>query len=306
MVTNKANSKLDKIKGGKFLDAPPSISHYTNIGGMMGIIDKGCVWASNVSYLNDREELVHGLRGATKALKRVLNDKTYANWASSLEAVVKEITDGRMPNTYAACFCQRTDVLSQWRGYGGSDQAVAITFKRQELEDLFVFHKAKLYPVVYGALKANKQITDHLRTNLDELTVYEFAAGNYSRSEKSKHAYYMLSRLLPQFKNIGFQDEREWRFVVQHETVRDLVCFRPVGNVIVPYIKLGPGEGAHLPIKSIRIGPGRDMELTKRRVELYLTTKGYSDTREPLAKLQWCDEFSTGMSGKRGVRGVLG
>jgi hypothetical protein len=29
-------------------------------------------------------------------------------------------------------------------------------------------------------------------------------------------------------------------------------------------------------------------------------------TSEPLAKLQWCDEFSTGMSGKRGVRGVLG
>jgi outer membrane immunogenic protein len=28
--------------------------------------------------------------------------------------------------------------------------------------------------------------------------------------------------------------------------------------------------------------------------------------REPLAKLQWCDEFSTGMSGTRGVRGVLG
>jgi len=28
--------------------------------------------------------------------------------------------------------------------------------------------------------------------------------------------------------------------------------------------------------------------------------------KEPLAKLQWCDEFSTGMSGKRGVRGVLG
>jgi hypothetical protein len=27
---------------------------------------------------------------------------------------------------------------------------------------------------------------------------------------------------------------------------------------------------------------------------------------EPLAKLQWCDEFSTGMSGTRGVRGVLG
>ena len=30
------------------------------------------------------------------------------------------------------------------------------------------------------------------------------------------------------------------------------------------------------------------------------------EKNEPLAKLQWCDEFSTGMSGKRGVRGVLG
>jgi DUF2971 family protein len=279
MVTMKANPKLDKIKGGKFLDAPPSISHYTNIGGMMGIIEKGCVWASNVSYLNDREELVHGLRGATKALKRVLNDRTYANWASSLDAVVKEITNGRMPNTYAACFCRRSDVLSQWRGYGGADQAIAVTFNRPELEALFSSQKAKLYPVVYGALKANKQITDHVIENLDELTIFEYAAGDFSQSEKRKRAYYMLSRLLPRFKNIGFQDEREWRFVVQQETVRDQVCFRSVANVIVPYIKLGPGEGAHLPIKSIRIGPGRDMVLTKRSVELYLTTKGYSDTK---------------------------
>jgi hypothetical protein len=39
------------------------------------------------------------------------------------------------------------------------------------------------------------------------------------------------------------------------------------------------------------------------------TSKKHKRTRhscEPLAKLQWCDEFSTGMSGTRGVRGVLG
>jgi hypothetical protein len=281
MVTSKANSKLDKIKGGKFLDAPLSISHYTNVGGMVGIVEKGCIWASNVSYLNDREELKHGLRGATKALKRVLNDSLYDDWANSLKAVVKEITEGRMPNTYAACFCQRSDVLSQWRGYGGSDQPVAVTFKRKELEDLFASHKAKLYPVV----KAKKQITDHLLENLNELTVFEYGAGTFSGPEKHQRAYHMLSRLLPRFKNIGFQDERKWRFVVQHETVRDLVCFRPVGNVIVPYIKLGPGEGSHLPIESIRIGPGRDMELTKHSVELFLKAKGYSDTRVFMTKV---------------------
>ncbi len=34
--------------------------------------------------------------------------------------------------------------------------------------------------------------------------------------------------------------------------------------------------------------------------------RGEFQMAEPLAKLQWCDEFSTGMIGKRGVRGVLG
>jgi hypothetical protein len=38
----------------------------------------------------------------------------------------------------------------------------------------------------------------------------------------------------------------------------------------------------------------------------HFALRGCKEASEPLAKLQWCDEFSTGMSGKRGVRGVLG
>jgi hypothetical protein len=284
MLMKKPNTKPG-IKGGRFLDKPPSISHYTTIGGMMGIIEDGCVWASNVSYLNDREELTHGLSGATRALEIVTKDETYAKWVSSLRAVVKEIQSGRMPNTYAACFCQGSDVLSQWRGYGGSEQAVAISFDRADLEALLSSQKAVLYPVVYGKLNANQQITEQLRENLDELTIFEHAAGDYSLAEKRRRAYRMLSRLLPQFKNIGFQDEREWRFVVQHETVREQVCFRAVGNVVVPYIKLGPGEGSPLPIRRIRVGPGREMDLTKRSVELYLGSRGYSDVKVFITKV---------------------
>src|SRR6476659_3362306 len=102
MVTKTTNTKPD-IKGGRFLDKPSRISHYTSIGGLMGIIEEGCVWASNVSYLNDREELIHGLSGATKAVKRVTKDETYAKWVRSLRAVMKEIKAGKIPNTYAAC-----------------------------------------------------------------------------------------------------------------------------------------------------------------------------------------------------------
>ena len=50
--------------------------------------------------------------------------------------------------------------------------------------------------------------------------------------------------------------------------------------------------------------PGRPTDKEGRGKQV---APGWNSVRqEPLAKLQWCDEFSTGMSGKRGVRGVLG
>jgi hypothetical protein len=46
---------------GKFLSHPDSLTHYTDLRGMMGIIESKQIWASNVSFLNDRRELLHGL-----------------------------------------------------------------------------------------------------------------------------------------------------------------------------------------------------------------------------------------------------
>ena len=42
---------------------------------MMGIIEDGCVWASNVSYLNDREELTHGASVLTRVLEIVTSER---------------------------------------------------------------------------------------------------------------------------------------------------------------------------------------------------------------------------------------
>ena len=66
----------------------------------------------------------------------------------------------------------------------------------------------------------------------------------------------------------------EWRLVVQHEKVQTSVLYRAGRNVVVPYIVLG-NNGGHLPLKSIRIGPGVDMELTEKSVKQFLGSKGY-------------------------------
>jgi hypothetical protein len=84
-----------------------SLGHYTNLAGLYGILETGQLWASNVAFLNDREELLHGVKCARRALSTIINDSKLHVWSDAIRAVVKQIEDGRLPNTYAACFCEK-------------------------------------------------------------------------------------------------------------------------------------------------------------------------------------------------------
>jgi hypothetical protein len=254
---------------------PSSLSHYTNLSGLMGIIDNGEIWASNVSFLNDRRELLYGLDVAAKVVKRFSSKETYADWHKPLVSATHRLKAGQIPDTYAACFCEKSDLLSQWRGYGGSEQAIAITFDTVKLAATLKGPLAILLPVVYGQIRTASEITQALSEKLRDLGKAASVNGR-SRDDKQKKANSLISGLLPQFKHSGFKDEKEWRIVIQHSRVGPFVSFRAKGNVMVPYLKLKLRDNhGKLPIKYIRIGPGRDEELTKRSMELYLAGKGY-------------------------------
>ena len=46
---------------------PDQLFHYTTLVGMQGIVQTGCLWASNVAFLNDSRELRHGIEMCQKA-----------------------------------------------------------------------------------------------------------------------------------------------------------------------------------------------------------------------------------------------
>lgn len=243
---------------------PGWLSHYTDLPGLIGIVDQGVIRASNVAYLNDREELLHGVRCARKALDRIVGSSRLAGWAEPIETVVAQIESGRMPDTYAACFCEKADLLSQWRGYGGGEQGVAIQFSRAGLEELAGAKGRYLAPVEYGVVTARSRINAELKVRLAEL----------SDEAPEGEVYHLLSALIPRFKHIGFKGELEWRLVAQHETLHEAVKFRARRNVILPYIEIGGPDG-RLPIRAVKIGPGPDVELTRKSVKQYLERKGY-------------------------------
>jgi hypothetical protein len=263
------------------LDPPTPLQHYTTLGGLIGMVEQGCIRASNVAFLNDREELIFGVRRAQMAMKVLQTDRRYKRWQKPLRAVMNEIVAGRIPNTYAACFATRPDLLSQWRGYGGSTQGVCISFQTSALVNAFGSQKAKLVPVVYGQLKGKNHILAELKATLKALVDAELTDAPMTEEAMEDAAYKALKVLLPLFKHLGFKEEEEWRFVVQHETTRASVKFRENGHVIVPYLELAmPREGSNkpgrLPIERVTIGPGKDMELTERSLALFFKTKGYA------------------------------
>jgi len=226
------------------------------------------------------------LDAAAKVVKKFASKETYAEWHKPLSTALSRLRAGRIPNTYAACFCEKSDLLSQWRGYGGAEQGVAIAFNRSKPGDALKGIKATLFPVIYGQIKARSEITQALSEKLAEFETATNGDG-VSEDEKRKNAHSMLSGLLPQFKHSGFKEEQEWRIVVQQSTVRPIVSFRAKAHVLLPYLKLKLANVGKLPIKYIRVGPGREQELTKRSIELYLASRSYEDVEVHLSNVPY-------------------
>src|SRR5215211_7755183 len=117
------------------------VYHYTNAAGLLGIISTGQLWATDIEFLNDAEELTYA-RAAVLADLRARADEIAPPETGSedglradvLRSIAEELEyppQGEPSSTYhiyATCFCEDGDLLSQWRAYGG-DGGYAIGFR---------------------------------------------------------------------------------------------------------------------------------------------------------------------------------
>src|SRR5687767_13984585 len=95
--------------------------HYTDLGGLIGILENGDLWLSHSRYCNDEEEMAHGQRvvsaAITDALARAGADAVQTQYLQELRSIIDQPAN---EGVYICCFCQRDNLLSQWRGYGAN------------------------------------------------------------------------------------------------------------------------------------------------------------------------------------------
>jgi hypothetical protein len=256
-------------------EAPPAtLSHYTTLEGLKGIVETGLLWASNASFLNDKAELSHALKVAKLAIVKLSSEKTMKQWSPMLKKVIAEFEDGGVPDTFVACFCRSDDNLSQWRGYGGTVQGVSLTFDRKKISKRLEPDKAAFFKVQYSKLSTAQKLSTALSEEIGKLAGLDELVGEPNETQRYNELRDRVSALLPRFKHLGFADEREWRYAIQRKVEPKDLRFRVSNNKVVPYIMIGASHNP-LPITAARIGPGPDQELTMRSVKLFLNSSGY-------------------------------
>ncbi|WP_255990121.1 DUF2971 domain-containing protein [Chitinolyticbacter albus] len=222
--------------------------------------------------MNDREELVHGLRAAKDAIQQ---SSRFHGWnQSKLLPVLNDVVEDYLktpPDVYVTCFGTDTDSLTHWRGYC-EGQGVSIELSLAGLEQLTGEIGGEFQQVIYSKVGDHGQAATEIQARVDWLIE---RMGSFITNENQRRL--LLAKVVRSaaaaFKHVGFKDETEWRYVYSEQPAPDFIQFRVRDNVLVPYFVL-KGAGP-LPITKVTVGPGKDQEFTRKSIERFLKASGY-------------------------------
>lgn len=280
--------------------------HYTSLENCIKLLDHNDgvfeIWASHLSYLNDKEEHVNGLNLINRKVEDLLLSKgdDLSDWIEDYEE--KRLYQTTLANEiFVICFCSKRSLLSQWKYYG-KNSGIAIQYNLDQCE-----YSGYIEGIENVEAEENKFITNYAQKviydNLQKQTIvdefieehiYNIYHGEKDNIDKQREIYRNMDNLYslaPLFKHDSFSEENESRllfrpiYMVSAENASNLVNYRVSDNKIIPYMKIkirGKKEGAirQPVIKSLTIGPGQNQDLIFEALKHYVSNKFPKDENQ--------------------------
>ncbi len=276
-INNIRNKYLSKCK----LD---TLYHYTNLEGFLGIVNNNSteMWASNIEFLNDSREYIHGIELCKDIISNEISESTSEKNQEFLEYIYINLSNEKN-EVYGISFCKDGDLLSQWRGYSRGDTGISIGFDVERLSKFRITESPNTilspHKIIYDKNIQINIIKDILKNGSELLE-----KSNLNKNFLINTILLELHFFLPLFKNHSFSEENEWRIIFtiyneKNEEKEGMVNYRVRDNVILPYIKLkydpkyGSLEEGKTFFSEIIVGPTRDIKLTERSISHYLKEK---------------------------------
>jgi hypothetical protein len=216
--------------------------HYTSLAGLMGVLNTGELWASELRSLNDTTELTRGfdlLAGA--ATDRLTGD------SDDIAQQLLDWIENRSrygPMMFAAAFTEEGNLLSQWRGYCPPGAGVSFGLSFAHIKACASSNRFRLGKCIYDGLRQRELA----QTFTDLLLEAARREGPNTRLHPSQSYHSTFHRLEEQtlhwcalMKHEAFAAEVEWRAV--SEAHIDYVTgagasirYRVGQSMVVPYI----------------------------------------------------------------------
>ena len=257
------------------------LCHYTSLDGAIGIIRGGDLWLTNSRYSNDDEELDHGHRLVDAVLDELeseaAGDTVRLDW---LRRLGDRLRAARGDQVYICCFCEKDNLLSQWRGYAENGGGVSLEF------DPVGFTAVAGPDSLHGLMRLWKVFydRDQQRKIIRDCVDYPYWP---SADEEARIRFVVdaIQFFMPTFKNGDFREEQERRLIfTPYPAALPQPRFRTRRGLLVPYYSLrelsgqdAPGSGFKLPISGVLIGPGPHRALNVESTRMMLAQQGYGD-----------------------------
>jgi Protein of unknown function (DUF2971) len=256
----------------RFITDKPAepLYHYTDAAGLIGIVENGCLWASDYRHLNDRKEY----RLGAELLQKEID-------ASQLDAQQRRAFHKLVAKTQKTCFVlsfsEKRDQLSQWRAYCPSGNGYSLGFGQHNA----LFQSAKqsefnLVRCVYDRAE-QRELCQSLISGYTEVMIrdrrsYDDAAAR-AREHLERYQWNLaLYTVVGALKHSGFKEEKEWRLISQYPNdLSDKLSFRSGRFGVTPFFKLPIdfGDGQRR-IETITIGPSSNRTAARTALDLLL------------------------------------
>lgn len=257
-----------------------TLYHYCTTDAFESIIKNRSLRLSSLLFTNDYNEgkILEWLFNKLADEEQLDHDLWHdlANEFRTTEEIIDSV---------AFCLSQAPDLLSQWRGYAGNGEGIAIGFSMEYLERFVDHHQEQdplkwpisLEPVIYSYEEMEKvfiplyktllQIKKLERTGLENATEEFIDTAFEAHREMSKSRY--------RIKNEGFSEEQEWRMVAQYAFTNKNYDVRSKGSALVPCIELELIDLDIPIINKVIMGPKHNTHLDVMRT--FLKFRGFPD-----------------------------
>jgi hypothetical protein len=277
---------------------PSELWHYTNAEGLIGIVQTGQIWSTQVACVNDTLEqryfgnLVHE---SVKVRRAQNTDETLSILLRVADEALAD-RDFSSAGHFVTCFSEVEDDLGQWRGYGGGECGYAIALRSDGiLEALKRRPSALLLPMNYQPI-----VHAHLVDDVVRMAEIYFRAGlsrapndveTWTRQFLSSFAL-ELDIFACVIKHPKFSGEVERRITTLLQTgEHNELIFRQKRTLLARHLPLDltlTADGKRrLPITRILIGPGPSQQVSKISVGDLLLKFGYGGIPVELSKVPY-------------------